>query len=84
MLKSGHIAKNELTYIQKKATLIKLRHKGLNNYRQGSEWCVAVGVVFDIMTNYQSIHDLRAKEILQTGSFQIQNLLGNINYNGSL
>lgn len=63
------------TYIKKKnlhpkkATLIESRHKELNNYRQGSEWCIAVGVVFDIMTNYQSIHDLRVKEILQTGSF---------------
>lgn len=43
----------------------------MNNYRQGSEWCIAVGVVLDIMTNYQSIHDLRVKEILllKTGCF---------------
>lgn len=35
------------------------------NYRQGSEWSAAVGVVFDIMSNYHSIHDLRGKTFIE-------------------
>lgn len=47
------------------------------NYRQGSEWCAAVGVVFDIMTNNQSIHDLREKKKKSSNrQFQSKRLAG--------
>lgn len=50
--KQGHFSWSEL-----------LRKKF--NYRQGSEWSAAVGVVFDIMSNYHSIHDLRGKTFIE-------------------
>lgn len=32
------------------------------NYRQGSEWCIAVGLVGDVVTNYHSVNDLRRQK----------------------
>lgn len=39
--------------------LVKVRYREKQcNYRQGSEWCAAICVVFNIMTNNKSIHEL--------------------------
>lgn len=32
-------------------------------YWQRSEWHTVIGMVFDIMTNYQSIHDLKKRTV---------------------
>lgn len=41
---------------------MRCENKECRNYWQGCEWCVAVGVVFDVMTDYQSIHDLKERK----------------------
>lgn len=69
------------------AILVKVRYKTIwCDYRQGSEWCTAVGVVFDVMTNYQSIHDLKEKKKKSSNRHSLsKRLAGKIKYyNGSI